>query len=422
MKALLLPLCLISVLHAATRISITDHGATTESLCTDKIQAAIDACHQQGGGTVVVPPGVFLTGSIFLKQDVALHLEKGAVLKGSNNIEDYPKRPTRIEGHTEPWRMALLNAANLTTLRITGEGTLDGDGEVFWKAFWKRREENPKCTNLEVERPRLVFIDTCRDVRIEGIRLRNSGFWNLHLYRCQDVVIDGLDIQAPGKDDPVRAPSSDGIDIDSCQRVTVRNTRFAVDDDCIAIKGSKGPLADQDKDSPPVENIHVEDCEFVRGHGVVTLGSEATRVRNVFVHRCKVGPGNNLVRLKLRPDTPQLYENLVYEDIELSGDSGAIFAVKPWTQFFDLKGHEPPASIVSNLVLRNIRGSYGGLGILVGNEGDTIRNLVLEDIGLSLQDLDFRTDGVRSASAENVILNNRKWHFPGTPKPASSSK
>ncbi|GAA5484371.1 glycoside hydrolase family 28 protein [Haloferula sargassicola] len=418
MKPLSLLLALTVSVAAGGEFSILDHGATPDGLCTDQIQATIDACAQSGGGTVVVPTGTFLTGSLFLRQGVGLRLDEGAVLKGSDHIEDYPKRPTRIEGHTEPWRMALLNAADMTAVRISGKGTLDGDGEVFWKAFWQRREENPECTNLEVERPRLLFLDTCTDVKIEGIRLRNSGFWNLHLYRCQQVTIDGLDIHAPGAGDPVRAPSSDGIDIDSCQRVLVRNTRIATDDDCIAIKGSKGPTAGDDPDSPPAENIFIEDCDFARGHGVVTLGSEATRVRNVYVRRCTVGPGNSLVRLKLRPDTPQLYENLVYEDIELSGDTGSIFKVRPWSQFFDLQGHEPPASVVSNLVLRNIRGSYGKLGSLTGNEGDTIRNVVLENVDLELSSTGFRSSRIQNAISTGVVINGKSWRFPRTgPRP-----
>lgn len=415
MKALFATLSLSTLLATAAEFPITDHGAKPGELCTAGIQAAIDACHEAGGGTVVVPKGTFLTGSIFLKQGVDLRLDKGSVLKGSNNIEDYPKRPTRIEGHTEPWRMALLNAAHMTDLHIHGEGTLDGDGEVFWKAFWQRRKENPKCTNLEVERPRLMFIDSCKGVKIEGIHLRNSGFWNLHLYFCQQVVIDGLDIYAPGKGSPVRAPSSDGIDIDSCQHVVVRNTRIAVDDDCIALKGSKGPLADQDKNSPPVEDILVEDCEMVRGHGVVTLGSEATLVKYVHVRRCKVGPGNNLVRLKLRPDTPQRYENLIYEDIELTGDSGNIFAVLPWKQFFDLQGHKPPASVVSGVTLRNIKGSYGSLGNLVGNEGDTIEGISLENIDLKLKQPSLTAGPVDKVSIENVTINGEAWKFPSQP-------
>ena len=247
---------------AAGEFPITDFGATPGApLNTAAIQAAIDAAAARGGGTVVVPAGIFRSGSIFLKQGVALHLAEGAVLKGSENIDDYPKLSTRIEGHFEPWRMALVNAQNLTGLRISGPGRLDGSGPVYWRAFWQRRKENPKCTNLEVERPRLMFIDRCTDVRLEHTALQDSGFWNLHLYRCRDVVIEDVRITMPSAGPELRGPSTDGIDIDSSQNVTVRKCYISNNDDNIALKGTKGPFADRDADSPPVENILVEDTE-----------------------------------------------------------------------------------------------------------------------------------------------------------------
>ena len=151
---------------------ITDFGAVADgkTLNTEAIQKAIDAAAGQGG-VVGIPEGTFLSGSIFLKPNVELHLDKGAVLLGSNRIDDYPKRETRIEGHFEPWRMALVNAQGMDKVRIHGEGKIDGNGILFWAQFWQRRKENPKCTNLEVERPRLMFIDRCKDVRIEGLSL-----------------------------------------------------------------------------------------------------------------------------------------------------------------------------------------------------------------------------------------------------------
>ena len=90
---------------------------------------------------------------------------------------------------------------------MTDQAELDGNGVPFWQAFWQRRKENPKCTNLEVERPRLMIIDRCNDVHIEGLALQDSGFWNLHLYRCRDVVIEGLRITIPSSETKnVRAP------------------------------------------------------------------------------------------------------------------------------------------------------------------------------------------------------------------------
>ncbi|MEX1117352.1 MAG: glycosyl hydrolase family 28 protein [Terrimicrobiaceae bacterium] len=399
-----------------TDFPVTDFGATVDdtTLDTAAIQKAIDTAYEKGGGRVVLPKGTVRSGSIFLKQNVELHIPADAVLLGSDNIADYPKRRTRIEGHFPEWRLALINAQNLTGVRITGSGKIDGNGSVFWAAFWQRRKENANCTNLEVERPRLFLIDTCNDVRIEGLTLRDSGFWNVHLYRCRDVVLEGLDIASPIHG----APSTDGIDIDSCQNVTIRRCKISVGDDCIAIKGTKGPLALQDESSPPVENILIEDCEFGSGHGVLTLGSEATVVRNVTIRNCKIRGENKVVRLKLRPDTPQLYENLTFENLTLDSPRGRLFDVQPWTQFFDLKGHPLQPSVVKNVTIRNITGNFGSLGILNPSAIDTVDGITMENITLTVTDEKFELgEGVKNLVSKNVTINGKPFVAP-TPIPA----
>ncbi|MBU6222552.1 MAG: exopolygalacturonase [Planctomycetes bacterium] len=390
----------IGVPVRAADVSIDAAGAIGDgtTLCTVEIQRTIDEVSAAGGGRVIVPAGVFLTGAVDLKPGVELHLDAGAVLIGSTDLADYPRRNTRIEGHFEPWPPALVNAEGLRGVRITGAGTLDGNGRPFWKAFWQRRSENPKCTNLEVARPRLVYLADCDDVEVRGVTLKDAGFWNLHAYKCRSVTIDGITIIAPhgappkivGAEQPWdevaidRAPSSDGIDIDSSQDITIRKCRISVGDDCIALKGTKGPLALQDRSSPPVERVVIEDCIFESGHGALTCGSEATVVRDVTMRRCRLGADVPLVRLKLRPDTPQLYENIVVDDIE-ADDAQAIFDVKPWTQFFDLQGHPPQPSRVRGLTLRNVRGSFRSLGELRGNPADEITGVSLEGVHVTAE-------------------------------------
>ena len=415
---------------------ITEFGAVADgvTLNTSAIQKAIDSAAAAGGGMVEIPAGTFRSGSIFLKDGVGLELAENAVLLGSTDIEDYPKRETRIEGHFEPWRMALVNAREMDGVRIGGKGVIDGNGITYWAKFWQRRRENPKCTNLEVERPRLMFIDRCTDVRVTGISLTYSGFWNLHLYRCQDVLIDGLSITAPTRHtkhrnymttsilkgmqeeagirnlplkDNILGPSTDGIDIDSSQRVTVRNCYISVNDDNIALKRSKGPLADQDKDSPPVEDILVEDCEFGDGNGMITCGSEATVVRNVTVKNCRITGDATLLTLKLRPDTPQHYENITFDGITLEGGQGRVLNVAPWTQFFDLKGHAPPSRTVNNITLRNVSGEFHTLGSLGGNPGDTLRDITFENVDLRLVDERFEPKGIENLVMKNVRINGK---------------
>lgn len=391
----------------ARDFAATDFGAVANdaTLDTAAIQRAIDEAAAAGGGRVVLTGGTFRSGALFLRQGVEFHVAAGATLLGSNNIADYPRAPTRIEGKRQEWRVALLNAANLTGVRLSGSGVVDGNGVLFWAAFWQRRKENPKCTNLEVERPRLMFLDSCRDVRIEGLTFRDSGFWNLHLYRCRDVVIDGLTIKAPDSG-PIRAPSSDGIDLDSCRDVVVRRTNISVGDDCIALKGTKGPHADQDVDSPPVENILIEDCTFGEGAGLVTCGSEATLVRNVTVRRCKLTAANNVLSLKLRPDTPQRYEDILVEDIEVNVPvGGRLLRVQPWSQFFDLGGESPPRSHVKNVTVRNVRGTIGSVGTLLTHPTATIESFTLENIELKATDAKLAVANGVGLTVRDVTVN-----------------
>ncbi|MEO5960196.1 MAG: glycosyl hydrolase family 28 protein, partial [Opitutaceae bacterium] len=396
------------------RYVISDYGAVADgiTLNTEAIQKAIDTATVAGGGVVTIPKGVFRSGSIFLKPGVELHLEEGAVLFGSNDISDYPKRETRIEGHFEPWRLALVNAQQLDRVRITGKGVLDGNGVKFWEAFWQRRRENPQCTNLEVERPRLMFIDRCRDVRIEGVSLQDSGFWNLHLYKCRDVTIEGVRITIPSAAKlDIRGPSTDGIDVDSSQNVTIRKCYISTNDDNIALKGSKGPLADKDTDSPPVENILVEDVEVGDGNGLITCGSEATTIRNVTVRNCIMSGGATMLTLKLRPDTPQHYENITMDGITLKG-TGRLLNVAPWRQFFDLKGHPAPSRRVNNIVLRNIHGTYRAFGALGGNAGDVLRDFTFENIDVQLSGPPLTLGPVENIVVKNVVVNGKPLALP----------
>ncbi len=410
---LLLWLALGPMLSAQEKYLVTDFGAVAggPDLNTTAIQSAIDTVARKGGGTVVIPAGVFRSGSLFLKSGVGLYLEAGAVLQGSENIEDYPKLPTRIEGHFEPWRMALVNVQGLEHVRIGGPGTLDGRGHVFWRAFCQRRKENPKCTNLEVERPRLLFIERCSDVRVEGLRLQDSGFWNLHLYRCRDVVIDGLRITIPSASADLRGPSTDGIDVDSSQDVIIRRCYISTGDDNIALKGSKGPHADQDADSPPVENILVEDCEIGDGNGLITCGSEATTIRNVTARRCRLSGRATMLTLKLRPDTPQHYEKITLDGIKLAG-GGRLLNVAPWTQFFDLQGQPAPTRLVNDITIRNVSGTYRAFGRLQGNPGDVLRDFTLENIHVELKEPQLDLGAVENLIMRQVVVNGQEVRVP----------
>jgi len=409
---------------AGEMASIVDYGAKPDgtTMNTAAIQKTIDTLAAKGGGTVVVPAAegkAFLSGAVFLKPGVNLRVVKGAILKGSTDVKDYPAIRTRIEGHFQDWLPALVNAVGIDHLQIDGEGTLDGSGTPFYAAFRDAQRTTRGTKNLDVPRPRLIFIQQSNDITIKGIHLLNSGFWNLHVYRCDGVTIDGLDIRAP-----LRSPSTDGIDIDSSRNVTITGTFISNNDDCIALKGSKGPFAAQDKDSPPVEHIRVSNCTFAMGGSLVTCGSEATFVRDVLVENCTIaGPDSgsiNMLRLKLRTDTPQVYEDIHYKNITLDG-SGTLINVSPWTQYEDLQGQPRPAHIVRNITLTGIKGTFGSFGTIRPNPGDTIEKITLENWDVKLTRAAPSFAGVKELVAKDVKINGADYVPQATPTPAAGS-
>lgn len=403
--------------HAAAggrRLSIVDSGAVADNATvnTRAIQAAIDRLAGQGGGTVVVPAGVFVSGALFLKPGVHLHLDKGAVLRCSTDMRHFPVQRTRIEGHFEErFNPGLVNASGCDGFTITGEGTLDGAGRPIWDRFWTLRnaaKDKGNFRNLDVPRARLAVIEGSRGVTVAGITFKDSQFWNLHLYRCRDVVVRNASFEVP--DDYAQAPSTDGIDIDSCQDVLVDGCRFSVTDDCIAAKGTKGPHALDDKDSPPTERIRVRNCTFRRGHALFTCGSEATVVRDVVVEQCRVQDVGAIAHLKLRPDTPQRYEDIAFRDLVLDSSKGEIVAIRPWSQYFDLKGEAPPHSAVRGLVLDGIRGRFGAFGIVAPNPGQTdIGGIVLRNFDVQLTDERLQVKGAGKPLVENVVVNGKPY-------------
>ncbi|MEI7503263.1 MAG: glycosyl hydrolase family 28 protein, partial [Paludibacter sp.] len=255
--------------------------------------------------------------------------------------------------------------------------------------------------NLEVHRPRLLFIWGCNNVKISGVKLWNSGFWTTHLYQCNDVLIEGCDIRSPFS--PVKAPSTDGIDIDVCKGVTVRNCYISVNDDAVCIKGGKGFDAQKRSENGIVEDILVEGCTFGESHGLLTLGSECIHARNITVRNCKVESNTSILRLKMRPDTYQIYENITIENV--TGKCGTIIDMNPWTQFFTMEGStEKPYGIVRNISISNIKVKCNRVGIMEGNKSDKVSNISFKNIEVTATVPELKTK-YKDIKVENVMVN-----------------
>lgn len=389
---------------------ITQLGVGNDStkIQTEAIQKVIDHAEAKGGGTIVVPKGTYLTGALFFKPNTKLRLEEGGVLKGSDDIHDYPLLPSRMEGKNIYYYAALINAYYVDNFEITGSGMVNGNGLKFWKTFWAHRDSMNKAgkswTNLEVHRPRMLFVWGCSNIKLSGVKLHNAGYWTTHFYQCNNIVIENCDIRAPRK--PVRAPSTDAIDLDVCKKVVIRNCYLSTDDDGVCIKGGKGPLAHKSPENGIVEDVLVENCTFGPNlHGTLTMGSEAVYARNITMRNCIVENNCALLRLKMRPDTHQIYENITIENI--TGRCGNIISMAPWKQFYNLEGSgEKPKGIVRNIRIENVKVDCIELGGVNGNPDDIVENVVLRNIDTTTKKEGFKTkySGVK---LENVKINGK---------------
>ena len=393
---------------------ITDFGAKADgaTVNTKAIQAAIDHLASRRGGTVVVPKGTFVSGALFFKPKVNLHLRAGAVLQCSTDMVNFPAQRTRIEGHfEEKFNPALINVKSCDGFQLTGEGTLDGAGRPIWDLFWKLRNASPQrgnFPNVGVPRARLALIESSRNVKVEGVTFKDSQFWNLHIYRCDGVTVSKTRFEVP--DDYKQAPSTDGIDLDSSRNVTIDGCYFSVTDDCIAAKGSKGPHAMQDTDSPPVEHIRIRNCVYKRGGGVLTLGSEATLVRDVLVEDCRIIGNVRIATLKLRPDTPQHYEDITFRNITSEATAPAIIAMQPWSQYVNLQGEAPPQSLVRHISFIGIKGNYAAFGTIKPNPGQTdISNILFKDFDVTMKQDKLAATDVKDLKFENVVVNGQQY-------------
>ena len=380
---------------------ITEYGVFDDGkIHTQELQNLIDRIHAEGGGVMVVPKGTYRTGALFFKQGVNLYVETDGVLKGSDDISDYPVCETRIEGENCLYYPALINVDGLDGFVMSGKGTIDGNGSRAWKAFWQRRAWNPNCTNKDEQRPRLVFVSHSTNVLIADLTLQNSHFWTNHIYKSNRVKFLGCRIFSPRE--PVPAPSADAIDIDACTDVLVKNCYMEVNDDSVVLKGGKGPWADADENNGSNERILVEDCRYGFCHSALTCGSESVHNRNVLVRRLKIDGTWQLIHFKLRPDTPQTYEYITVEGVE-GNITGSFININPWMQFFDLKGRtDKPISEVHHITVKDCRCSCGQFFNVSKDE----KEYVLRDF--CLKNLDVQATAMREdyTAVENIIIDN----------------
>lgn len=403
----------VNIENLGKQYVLTDYEIFADGrLHTEEIQALIDKAAANGGGVIVIPRGTFMTGGLQFKQGTHLYLEDGATLMGSDFIGDYPLGKTRIEGETCTYFGALINADDLDGFTISGKGTIDGNGLRYHKQFWLRRKWNPKCTNKDEQRPRLVYVSNCKNVQIEGVKLQNSAFWTTHIYNSENVKLLNLSIYSLSTPNHAKGPSTDAIDLDVVKNVLVKGCYMSVNDDAIAMKGGKGPWADDPTKSEGNggnENVIIEDCTYGFCHGCLTCGSESIYNHNIILRRIQVDEAARLLWLKMRPDTPQRYEYITVENI--TGSVGQFIYIQPWTQFYDLKDRkDPPMSYSDHITMRNCQMEVGTFfNVKSQDDQYKLSNFHFENLDIKVtKNAAFNQEYVEGFTVKNVNLQENK--------------
>jgi polygalacturonase len=405
-----------TVRPAPTPFNVAEFGAVGDgrTLCTAAIQKAVDACAGAGGGKVVFPAGRFLTGPIFLKSHVHVEIPEGTTLLGLTDFGAVPSVRTRWEGIDREVYASMFTGVDLENIAVTGRGTLDGQGEAWWKAFqvvtemrkqaglMEREPENPPGSPLKWARPRMINLYRCRHVLISGIRVLNSPSWNIHPILCDDVILDQLTILSPDN-----APNTDGIDPDSCRNLRISNCYISVGDDCITIKSGYR----YHKENVASENLTIANCVFARGHGGVGVGSEtAGGVRNVTVSNCICEGTDRGLRFKTARGRGNTVENFRAQNVVMRGVTDAI-SVTMLYGGADLKKAEPVSEttpVFRNIHLSEIVATEVKRAVLIEGlpempvQGISISNLVAEG------ELGIVCTNAQGVSFDNIGLTVRK--------------
>ena len=319
--------------HAA-EFRVSTYGAKGDGKTVDTaaIQKTIDAAAKAGAGTVVFDPGLYLSGSLFLKSGTHLRLDEGVEIRGVQDQSAYPVMQTRIAGVEMKWPAALLNVFEQDGVRISGKGTIDGDGKLWWDKYWALRAAyEPKglrwAADYDCPRPRLIQIYKSTGVNLEGLTFKRSGFWTVHICYSSKVHVDGVTIR---NNIGGMGPSTDGIDVDSSENVLVEHCDIECNDDAICLKAGRD--ADGLRVNRPTAHVEIRDNTVRGGAAGVTFGSETSGgIHDVEAYRLHVlGRVSNGILFKSASTRGGTVENVDIHDVDIQGTNAAFGITLNW--------------------------------------------------------------------------------------------
>jgi polygalacturonase len=278
-----------------------DFGAVSDTITvnTKAIQKAIDECAIKGGGIVAFKSGTYVTGSIFVKSNVHLRIDKDVLILGSQKFEDYPDMQTRIAGIETSWPAALINFINVKNAALTGKGIVNARGKFCWDKYWAMRKDYDTkdlrwIVDYDAKRVRTFLAQNSSDITLKGITFKNAGFWTVQLLYSTRLTVDGVVIK---NNEDGSGPSTDGIDVDSSTWTLIENCDIDCNDDNFCLKAGRD--WDGLRVNKPTEYVVIRKCIARRGAGLVTLGSETSgSIRHIYCTDLFAKHTDNGLRIK----------------------------------------------------------------------------------------------------------------------------
>jgi polygalacturonase len=392
MKPLLVALSLVLCFHASQQVAgsaivvdVRESGAKGDKTTNDAvaIQSAITACSKAGGGAVRVPSGDYLCGPIKMESGVTLRLDTGATLWASTNKNEYGSGNS---GH-------FLTADGARDIALTGGGTINGQGTADYGSRWGV----PQAPSF---RTGVLLFSNSRNIRIEGVTIRNSDAWTLHFKRCEDIVIDGVTIR-----NNYRRLNSDGIDPNMCRNVRITRCRISAGDDCIVLKTT---------DPFPCENVTITDCILESAASALKLGTESKGdFRNVLFANCVVT--NSPTGLGFYVKDGGIMENVVFSNIVVSTPSAGSRSVSPIFMDIERRNADSKIGKIRNVRFEKIQIS-SGTGILIqGMPESPIEKLVLKDIHMQVTHADDYSKRTKPVGGRRTTKDSRDTAFARLP-------